>query len=91
MLLRRSVLALAALCLLVGLWGLIHHEPASGRLLFLGGLVFLGLLLERSRYRPSGRGPWLETGERFIDPTTGKVTVVEHNPATGARRYRAED
>ena len=91
MLLRRFILIVALLCLLAGLWGLLHHELGSGRLVFLAGLVCLGLLLERSRYQPSGRGPWVETGERFIDPSSGRLTIVEHNPATGRRRYRTDD
>ena len=60
----------------------------------IGILLILGTLFERWRYRgeegrsddPGGRR-WQSTGERFTDPTTGKIVEVMYDPATGERRY----
>jgi O-antigen/teichoic acid export membrane protein len=64
--------------------------------LWLGGLaavLLLGLLFERWRYRGlAGAKPgpgWEETGERFVDPETGKRVTVWFHPETGERRYVA--
>jgi len=47
------------------------------------------LLFERVRYRPAVTpdGPWQETAERFVDPTTAQLMKVSYNPQTGARDY----
>jgi hypothetical protein len=34
--------------------------------------------------------PFRPTGERFVDPTTGRLMRVYVDPATGERRYHAE-
>jgi len=54
-----------------------------------GAIVLAALLFERGRYRPSVNpdGPWQETAERFVDPTTGQLMKVRYNPETGARDY----
>jgi hypothetical protein len=56
-------------------------------------LLVVGLLIERWRYKPltaSRLGPeWVATGERFVDPETGKLVTVYFHPATGDRRYVA--
>ena len=54
-----------------------------------GAIVLAALLFERGRYRPSVNpdGPWQETAERFVDPTTGQLMKVRYNPKTGARDY----
>ncbi len=49
------------------------------------------IALERARYgsrTPVQRPGFEPTGERFIDPTTGRETVVYYNPQTGERDYR---
>ena len=58
-----------------------------------GIVVIVALLFERGRYRPIGteRGPWQETDERFVDPTTGTLMKVRYNPRTGARDYQAAE
>ena len=63
---------------------------------WLGGwaaVLILGLLVERWRYRElAGTRPgpgWEKTGERFVDPETGKLVTVWFHPATGERRYVA--
>jgi len=56
-----------------------------------GALLIVGIVFERGRYRPevkSEEGPWNRTGEKFIDPTTGKQMEVVYNPETGERDYR---
>lgn len=58
--------------------------------LFVNGAIVLGaILFERGRYRPrvTPGGKWQETGERFVDPTTGQLMKVRYNPQTGARDY----
>ena len=55
-------------------------------------LAVLGLVIfEVGRYRPkvdTTRGTWQATGERFEDPTSGKIVDVYANPETGERDYR---
>ena len=55
-----------------------------------GALLVGGILFERKGYHPRVdrmRGKWQPTGERFIDPTTGKLMEVRFNPETGERDY----
>ena len=54
-----------------------------------------GVLIERRRYRlltdqRPGRD-WQATHERFVDPGSGRLVTVFFNPATGERRYVADD
>jgi hypothetical protein len=60
-----------------------------GYLFVNGAIVIAALLFERGRYRPAVTtdGPWQETAERFVDPTTGQLMKVRYNPQTGARDY----
>lgn len=55
-----------------------------------GVLIAGGILFERRGYHPRvdrTRGNWLPTGERFVDPTTGKMMEVRYNPVSGERDY----
>jgi uncharacterized membrane protein HdeD (DUF308 family) len=55
-----------------------------------GVVLLLGTLFE-GRYRPrvrSNTGGWEPTGEKFIDPGTGKLVDVVYNPKTGEREYK---
>jgi hypothetical protein len=58
-------------------------------LLVNGAVVLAAVLFERGRYHPtvSPGGSWQETGERFVDPSTGQLMKVRYNPQTGARDY----
>jgi len=60
--------------------------------LFIEGLALtLGILLERWRYVRTldrNKGHWQTTGERFVDPTSGKLLEVYYNPETGERDYQ---
>jgi hypothetical protein len=54
-------------------------------LLIAGGVITVGTLLERVFYKPLLRSSpgagWQKTGERFIDPDSGKMVDVFYNPA----------
>lgn len=90
--LRRVLIALGiagliggAACILLGLW-----VPAI-YLLVQCGVLLAALLLERWRYTRTanrGMGNWQATGERFVDPTSGRQVDVFYNPETGERDYR---
>jgi hypothetical protein len=56
-----------------------------------GFILVSAVLLERKRYRTRvdrTQGHWQLTGERFVDPTTGRLMEVFYNTATGERDYR---
>ncbi len=65
--------------------------PASLELFVFGALIVASLIFE-GRYRrnrmPSATPPWEPTGERFMDPSSGKLVQVYYNPKTGERVYR---
>jgi hypothetical protein len=74
-------------------WGFMFHGDngtLSSRIVMIcvGALFVAGTIFER-RYRPKVTAPggFEKTGERFIDPTTGKLTDVTYNPQTGEREY----
>lgn len=57
-----------------------------------GGLfLVIALAIERWRYKhvrvqhPDPR--WTDTGERFVDPETGRLTAVYFDPDKGERHY----
>jgi hypothetical protein len=53
-------------------------------------LIVLSLFFEgRYRTAKTTKGEiWQPTGEKFIDPGTGKLVEVDYDPKTGERRYR---
>jgi hypothetical protein len=59
-------------------------------LLIIGVLIVLSLFFEgRYRTAKTTKGEiWQPTGEKFIDPGTGKLVEVDYDPKTGERRYR---
>jgi hypothetical protein len=78
-------LAIAAILLVLGQGTLFVVWSA-----FQACVLIAALLFERWRYRPSinrRSGRWQPTGERFVDPATGRVTEVFYNPDTGERDY----
>jgi len=84
LLLLAGIAALAGAALLVG--GLIVPGAYA---LGLGLLVVIGTVFER-RYRandPQLGAGWEPTGERFVDPQTGKTVQVFYHPQRGERRY----
>jgi hypothetical protein len=50
----------------------------------------VGYFVWDRRYRGGGDGAYRPTGEVFKDPSTGKLTRVYEDPATGRRQYRDE-
>ena len=50
----------------------------------------IGYFLWDRRYRGQKQGAFKPTGEVFKDPTSGKMTRVYEDPATGRRQYRDE-
>jgi hypothetical protein len=89
--LRKAILAYGVLAI-IGAIVLALAGIITGLVLYLfvnGAVVIAALLFERGRYRPavSPDGPWQETAERFVDPTTGQLMRVRYNPETGARDY----
>jgi len=63
--------------------------PAAVELFLGGAIILFAVFFEARRYRAkvSAAGQWQPTGERFVDPTTGKLTEVRYNPKTGERKY----
>lgn len=65
--------------------------PASLEL-FVSGVLIVASLIFEGRYRrnrmPAATQPWEPTGERFMDPSSGKLVQVYYNPKTGERDYR---
>lgn len=82
----------AALCAGVALlFALPRIWPAGAELIGFGCVVEIGVFFER-RYRGSGADDpntkWQPTGEKFIDPATGKLIEVAYDPKTGERDYK---
>ena len=87
--LRRVILAYGVLALIGGI-ALALAGVLMAVVFYLGingAIVIAALLFERGRYRPTSTpgGKWEETGERFVDPSTGQLMKVRYNPQTGAR------
>jgi hypothetical protein len=91
--LRAVALGLGAVIIGGGLWLCrVGAKPGAGLRLLIPGLVLIAaLVIERRRYRCiAGERPgpgWVATGERFIDPESGKLVTVFYRPSTGERRY----
>lgn len=83
------LLLMAVVALLVG-GALMLFIP---QLVIGGVLLIVGLAIERWRYKPVGDGRpdprWRDTGERFVDPETGRLTAVYFDAAKGERHYIA--
>ena len=89
--LRAAVLIFG--CLVLALGAYLCNKGASGGIQTLigGGVLVLGTLFERWRYynrNASADGDWQPTGERFVDPATGKNIEVLYDARSGERRYR---
>lgn len=90
---RRIAIALgvAYVVAAVALFTLLHAFIWGAAYLLLNGVIVLAALaFERRRYRPavdSARGHWQLTGERFVDPSSGRTMEVRYNPTTGERDY----
>ncbi len=92
----RAVLVIIGIGLIGAAVGAALTGCGLGAVLRLGlpGLILVAaLFVERWRYRRLGAsdpGPlWTATGERFIDPETGRLVKVYWRPETGERHYQA--
>jgi len=90
--LRTAVLIFGCLATALGVY-LCTVGPAFGgvQTLIGGTVIVLATLFERWRYhnrKASDDGDWQRTGERFVDPETGKNMEVLYDPESGERRYR---
>jgi hypothetical protein len=85
--LRIVTIAIAVACLIGALY-LVHIVWFGAlELALLGVAILVGTFLE-GHYRARRAGAGFEkTGERFVDPTTGKVVEVRYDPNTGERAY----
>jgi hypothetical protein len=92
----RWIIIVYALLYLVGaavLLAVVHAGLWAALYLAVNGVVILGaVLFERRRYRPALPGgsqgwEWQDTGERFVDPSSGQVMEVRYNATTGERDY----
>ena len=83
-----AALALGALLLILG------HDPPAYTFLIWGAVLLAAIVYERFRYKPlanaaPGAG-WQRTGERFVDPDSGKTVTVYLQPGSGERQYVEE-
>lgn len=93
--LRRVLIAYGVLCLIVAaILFAVHATIVLVVYLAVNGLLIVGgILFERRGYRSRTNrthGKWQPTGERFMDPTTGRVVEVYYNPQTGERDYHEQ-
>ncbi|MEJ2187768.1 MAG: hypothetical protein P8Z36_17905 [Gemmatimonadota bacterium] len=93
--LRRVLLGIGIAGLLIAGLFLVAGQVVPGlQLLVAFGVLTAAVAFERWRYVRSVnrmRGGWQATGERFTEPTTGRLTEVYYNPETGERDYRPVD
>jgi hypothetical protein len=90
--LRTAVLIFGCLVLALGAYLCTKGVAFGGvQTVVVGAVIVLATLFERWRYRngnASVDGDWQLTGERFVDPETGKNVEVLYDPQSGERRYR---
>ncbi|MFL6606374.1 MAG: hypothetical protein ACJ8R9_34305 [Steroidobacteraceae bacterium] len=90
--LRTAVLIFGFLVLALGAYLCAKGVGVGGVQTLVGGTVIvLATLFERWRYKNKNAavdGDWQPTGERFVDPGTGKNVEVLYDPQSGERRYR---
>jgi len=92
---RAGAIVFGGALLLVALWLRWVGAPAGpvAVMTFLGLALTIGTIVE-SRYKSPRAGVpgagWVETGERFVDPETGKLVTVYNCPRTGERQYRTD-
>jgi hypothetical protein len=92
---RAIAVAIGILCLLGSALILTREHaawPPGIYLAVLGVLIIVTTFFE-GRYRSAkpSSSSWQSTGERFIDPTTGRLTEVRYDPKTGERTYLPVD
>jgi len=87
----RAIVIIVGLCALAfGLYMFRFVGFAALPPIIVGVALLLGTVFE-GRYRPrvpSSSDGWEPTGERFVDPGSGKLVDVVYNPKTGEREYK---
>ena len=90
--LRTAVLIFGCLVLLLGAVLCSLGAGFGGvQTLIVGAIFVLGTLFERWRYNNKNApadADWQVTGERFVDPESGKSMEVLYDPRSGERQYR---
>lgn len=90
--LRTAVLLLSCLLIAAGAYLCTVGARFGGIQMLVSGVVMLlAVVFERWRYRnkqASADGDWQRTGERFVDPESGKEVEVLYDARSGERRYR---
>ena len=91
--LRTAVLIFASALTAWGAFLCVKGVAAFGGVptLVTGVVILVGTLFERWRYNnrnASADGNWQATGERFVDPESGREVEVLYDPDSGERRYR---
>jgi hypothetical protein len=91
--LRIALLVFACLLVVFGACLWVNGGALGGgvQVFTAGVILLLGTLFERWRYKnrnASVEGDWQRTGERFVDPQTGKEVEVLYDPKSGERRYQ---
>jgi hypothetical protein len=90
--LRTAVLIFGCLVLALGAYLCTKGIGFGGvQTLIGGGIIVAGTLFERWRYNNKNvpmDADWQATGERFVDPETGKNMEVFYDPSSGERQYR---
>ena len=91
--LRSALIVIVAVLLgLAVIATLAFGAPLIGPIIGLA-ILLLALVFESFRYRRLSQdapgGNFAATGERFVDPESGKLIEVHSDPSTGARRYVA--
>jgi hypothetical protein len=94
--LRAVVLAMGVLMMLGGMFIAVTGIAAPALWLFaVGAILVVGTVFERVLYKPlvvAKPSPgWTDTGERFVDPETGKLVKVLYNAKSGERQYAVLD
>lgn len=88
--LRAALLACGVLLLGTGALLLTVRPADALPALLFGGLLVAGTVFERWRYKwtvAAREAKGAPTGERFVDPTSGKLVEVYFDAATGQRSY----
>lgn len=89
--LRNALIAIGVLLILAGIASVLAgFESRSLPLFLIGAILIVGMVYEPWRYKKIDSRPkagWQPTGERFVDPETGRLTEVHYDPATGQRHY----
>ena len=86
--------AVAAGCLVVACGAVILLWGGGPMPLIFGVLMIVTAALEPIYGRATGKpaaGSWQPTGERFVDPESGRLVTVWFDRRTGQRRYVDEE